>query len=68
MLRSVPPARLWTYVAAVVYVERCVGSFGVGAVLLHDVSYADDDDDGRGDHYLGPLLYMAAAAFWVKNI
>ena len=67
MPRSVTPARLWTYVAAVVYVERCVGSFGGGAVLLHDVSYADDDD-GRGDHYLGPLLYMAAAAFWVKGI
>ena len=33
--------------------------------MLHDVSYAaaadDDDGDGRGDHYLGPLLYMAAA-------
>ena len=35
--------------------------------LLHDVSYAaadyDDDGDGgggRADHYLGPLLYMAA--------
>ena len=36
-------------------------------LLLHDVRYADDDgEDGRGDRYLGPLLYMAATAFWVK--
>ena len=33
----------------------------VRLVLLHDVSYAAADDS-RGDHYLGPLLYMAAEA------